>query len=270
MEMLDSARAIGRRAIAKDLILEAQWLCAPWKRRDLIKQLNSCRDSHDLLVFCRALLACNQIEEEILPFIDLARSSSPRTVIEIGTAAGGTNLLLSWAIETTRHIVGIDRYVKNRAQLRTLQRPDTRVSLIRGSSYASKTIAKVERALRGAPIDVLFIDGAHGYRRVRADFTRYCGLVRDGGIVAFHDICPDGRDEGEHPLGWSGGVPELWSELRDQYSSREFIADPSQRGYGIGVLIYSSGVEPKLNPEKGEPPEQWPPTSRSPSSRRSF
>lgn len=37
-------------------------------------------------------------------------------------------------------------------------------------------------------IGLLFIDGAHDYNSVRADFERFSPLVKPGGIIAFHDV----------------------------------------------------------------------------------
>ena len=75
-----------------------------------------------------------------------------------------------------------------------------------------------------------------------ADFLSYRRLVRDDGLIAFHDIQPDGRDQGE-TVAHSGGVPVLWSQLRVHYPAQEFISLPqSQRGMGIGWIRYSSSV----------------------------
>jgi len=42
--------------------------------------------------------------------------------------------------------------------------------------------------LNGEPLDFLFIDGDHTYEGVKRDFEMYSPLVRNGGIIAFHDI----------------------------------------------------------------------------------
>ena len=43
-------------------------------------------------------------------------------------------------------------------------------------------------ALAGRPLDVLFIDGDHSYDGVASDFAAYGPLVRQGGLIGFHDI----------------------------------------------------------------------------------
>jgi hypothetical protein len=42
-----------------------------------------------------------------------------------------------------------------------------------------------------SPIDFLFIDGSHQYEDVLSDFDTYFPHVRDGGLVAFHDVTPN-------------------------------------------------------------------------------
>jgi Methyltransferase domain len=71
-------------------------------------------------------------------------------------------------------------------------------------------------------VDLLHIDGRHGYEDVREDYTTWRSAVRDGGIVLFHDIAV--RDRGF-------GVWRLWDELSAQHPSFSF-----SHGYGLGVL----------------------------------
>ena len=44
------------------------------------------------------------------------------------------------------------------------------------------------------PIDVLHIDADHLYESVARDFDLWVPLVRDGGVVLFHDVATDFRD----------------------------------------------------------------------------
>jgi hypothetical protein len=57
----------------------------------------------------------------------------------------------------------------------------------------------------------------------------YGPMVRKGGVIAFHDIV-DG------PSDAVGGVPRFWREARANRRCKEFIQDPRQGGFGIGVL----------------------------------
>ena len=39
-----------------------------------------------------------------------------------------------------------------------------------------------------SPIDLLFIDGDHSYEGVKADILNWSVFIKEGGIIAFHDI----------------------------------------------------------------------------------
>jgi len=71
-------------------------------------------------------------------------------------------------------------------------------------------------------VDLLHIDGRHGYDDVLADFTSWRTAVRDGGVVLFHDTA-------ERQPGF--GVWRLWEELAAEHPTFEF-----EHGHGLGVL----------------------------------
>jgi hypothetical protein len=74
----------------------------------------------------------------------------------------------------------------------------------------------------------LFIDGDHSYEGVRRDFELYSHLVKDKGIIAFHDIVV-------HPPETGCEVSRLWNELKKRSQYSEIINDRKQRWGGIGV-----------------------------------
>jgi len=59
--------------------------------------------------------------------------------------------------------------------------------MVQGDSHAATTLEQAVAVLGGRPIDVLFIDGDHGEAGVQQDVDMYASLVRDGGLVIFHD-----------------------------------------------------------------------------------
>jgi len=80
-------------------------------------------------------------------------------------------------------------------------------------------------------LDFLFIDGDHSYEGVKKDFEMYSPLVKKEGIIAFHDIAPNGISE------LTGGVPRFWKEIEKKNCHQEIINNQNQEGFGIGVLI---------------------------------
>ena len=100
---------------------------------------------------------------------------------------------------------------------------------------------RVAEILGGVSLDLLFIDGDHSYEGVRDDFRGYRGLVAPGGLIAFHDIVEDrgGRL-------WSGGVPALWQQVKPHFPHWEFIQNPGQESFGIGVVEHDPTIEFEL------------------------
>jgi len=185
-------------------------------------------------------IAPNQVRSELRDFLVLVQQLKPRAVLEIGTGRGGTLFLCTRVAAPDAILVSVDlssaedrRFaggdVKQRRPLFEAFALDRqRVHFLVGDSHAADTRARVERKLRGREVDLLFIDGDHTEEGVRNDFELYHGLVRRGGVIAFHDIV-DGTPE------FVGGVPDFWRSIRTA-DAQEFVEDRAQGGFGIGVL----------------------------------
>ena len=99
-----------------------------------------------------------------------------------------------------------------------------------GDSHSEGTSNMIKEIIGDDSVDFLFIDGDHTYEGVKKDFDMYHPMVREGGIVAFHDIRPG-------PLGLVGGVPDFWKEVSARYQSKVIVDPSGQHGCGIGVLF---------------------------------
>jgi predicted O-methyltransferase YrrM len=179
-----------------------------------------------------------QIEPEIAWLVDRVRAFSPRVVVEIGTANGGTLALFARSADPEATITSIDLgspaprsgYPLWRVPLyRRFATARQAMHLLRADSHDPRTRARVEKLLDGRSVDFLFIDGDHSEAGVRADFELYGCLVGPGGLIGFHDIVGD-------PDGHRSQVHRLWNELKLRYPYEEIVADPSQRWCGIGLL----------------------------------
>jgi predicted O-methyltransferase YrrM len=185
-------------------------------------------------------LAPNQVRSELRAFLELVRQIEPRAVVEIGTALGGTLFLLTRVAAADAILVSVDLSsardlsygggdVAQRGPLYEAFALDAqRVHFVAGDSHDPSTRSAIEQRLEGRKVDVLFIDGDHSAAGVARDFELYADLVREGGLIAFHDIV-------EGPAELVGGVPDFWRSIRTP-SAHELVADPGQGGYGIGVL----------------------------------
>jgi len=75
-------------------------------------------------------------------------------------------------------------------------------------------------------IDLLHIDGRHGYKDVAADFQAYRSKLSSRAVVVFHDT-------NEFQEGF--GVHRFWNELSAGFPSFNFL-----HGHGLGVLAYGA------------------------------
>jgi len=120
-------------------------------------------------------------------------------------------------------------------------KPPQQVRIVRGDSHRTETLARVKEALKGRPVDLLFIDADHSYEGVARDFGMYTPLVRRGGLVGLHDIIPDYRHRYGTPTGAeSGEVYRFWQEVKERHAANheilEIVENPDQDGFGIGAL----------------------------------
>lgn len=155
----------------------------------------------------------------------------PRSVVELGTHAGFSFFVFAEAVRR----LGID------AELSALDtwRGDEQSGLYDESvlvgvrEIAEREYAGFTRLLRGyfsesrplipdESVDLLHIDGRHGYADAREDYESWVSAVRDGGVILFHDIA-------ERAPGF--GVWRLWDELAAEHPSFAF-----EHGHGLGVL----------------------------------
>lgn len=178
-----------------------------------------------------------QVRQEMLQFLMRLSERPPRSIVELGTAYGGTLFLFARIAMPDATIVTVDMpagpfgggYPRTHTPLfKSFARDKQRIRLIRGDSHSPDTLRAV-REIVGTTVDLLFIDADHTYEGVRNDFETYSPLVRSSGLIAFHDIV-DGPPEAV------GGVPRLWKELRERVPCEEIVADWSQGGYGIGII----------------------------------
>lgn len=200
-----------------------------------------------------------QHPDELSALLARVRDIDPRTVLEIGSAQGGTWWALSQVAHPEALMVSVDMPSDHhlspewaetigmkprfdrvsskpdvlRHRLVNAVQPGQAAVVIQGDSKNKQIKQAVRDAFQDRSVDVAFIDGGHDYPTVRSDFYSYGPLVRDGGIVAFHDVAST-----EHNL----GVPKLWKEIIGAVPAacREYVALGSP--CGIGVVTMGAAV----------------------------
>jgi predicted O-methyltransferase YrrM len=183
---------------------------------------------------------------ELSPLLSLLKRRKLRTVVEVGTAQGGT--LYAWckiaepgalivSIDLPRGPFGGGYTLKDIRRFRKYKRKDQKLYFLRKDSHRQETKRKLVEILDGRKIDFLFIDGDHGYAGVRRDFQLYSPVVKERGLIVFHDIL-------FHPRVPKCKVDKFWNEVKNRFKYTEFIDREDDRGWGqwggIGVIRYAS------------------------------
>jgi cephalosporin hydroxylase len=228
------------RFIAEDLAALGSYLANPSARKAEKVGAARANTTDECFAFSRSYFGVGPVQRpaEIKALLDLAQQNQARVVCEIGSRDAGTSVLFSRVLRPDTLIV-MDLYAKNRWRLRRAAPRGQTVHVIDGDSTHRRSVERLRRKLSGRQLDLLLIDGDHRWSGVRQDFLNYRELVRDGGLIAFHDIC---RVRGAKSEEWTGDVPAFWQLVSQIYVAHEFIETPNQEGLGIGVIRYDPGV----------------------------
>lgn len=202
-----------------------------------------------------------QLRDEIKTLTTLVEKESPQSVLEIGTAKGGSFYIWSRHLDSVNRLISLDLpggrfgggYDEQKTGIFRQFSPSKKMDFVRADSHQHDTYKTVSSLVDGG-VDFLFIDGDHTYEGVKQDFEMYSELVSEGGIIALHDIAthPDDKevverrrqnveDIEERHLSWSKGhtdcnVDQFWTELVEAYETEEIISHPKQTWGGIGVV----------------------------------
>ncbi len=106
------------------------------------------------------------------------------TIVDIGTAAGGSAFVMAMASKSSVKVITIDPVVNkdftnNREQLFLEDK-------ITFKNETSKSVFKEWNKTK--KIDMVFIDGIHSYEGVLSDLKSFGSLLTKDGIIAIHDI----------------------------------------------------------------------------------
>jgi|AntDeeMinimDraft_6_1070357.scaffolds.fasta_scaffold04337_1 predicted O-methyltransferase YrrM len=211
--------------------------------------------------YCPYQIFTLQLRDEINTLTSLVEKERPQSVLEIGTAKGGSFYTWSRSLESVNELISLDLpggrfgggYDEQMTDIFREFAPSKKMDFIRDNSHYADTYKKVSGLIDGG-IDFLFIDGDHTYEGVKQDFEMYSELVSEGGIIALHDIVahPDDKevvqrrrqnmeDIEERHLLWGESHPDcnvdqFWTELVEEYETEEIISHPKQTWAGIGVV----------------------------------
>ena len=173
-----------------------------------------------------------QNKREISALLRLVKEARPKSLLEIGTANGGTLFLLTRVAAPDAKLLSVDLpdgpfgggYPAWKQSLfQVFPLPGQRIELIRDNSHDPAVLSQVSKLLGDQGLDFLLIDGDHSYAGVKSDFEMYGPLVKSPGLIALHDIdlLPD--------------VRRYWNEIKVGRRCEEIHGDVGQQ-VGFGVI----------------------------------
>lgn len=175
-----------------------------------------------------------QKRSEILSLAKMVSELNPQNILEIGTARGGT--LFLWSQIVSKKVISCDLNTPGYKHDFYKSLPPTSSSCsvinIKGDTHEPECKKLIEDELNGEKVDFLFIDGDHTEKGVEEDYHNYVHLVRPGGLIAFHDILE------KQPVP-TNQVYYFWNRIKDNNKTVEFVDNPNQEGFGIGVIKVS-------------------------------
>ncbi len=185
-------------------------------------------------IFSNSCMKIQQSREEFEKLIKIYRKLNPRLIMEIGTYKGGSLYIFSRQARKLQMIgvdfpVGWTNFKKIKTILKflivkSIPKKNQKLNLLIKDSHDKETFQKVKKILRGGQLDFLHIDADHSYEGVKKDFELYSNLVREGGIIALHDV---------HSI---EGVKKFWNEIKGNYKSEEILSNKKNQSPGIGII----------------------------------
>lgn len=217
------------------------------------KNCNSLEDYLELsysFSYDRFSIAPIQIKSEIHTLLQILVKQKPKLILEIGTSNGGTLFLLCkifspdtiiFSIDLPHGKFGGDLYPDWKIPFyKSFKENQQNLHLIRANSHDASTLDQLKNLLGEKKLDFLLIDGDHTYEGVQRDFEMYSQLVKEGGLIAFHDI----KSGPEHNV---GEVPKFWNEISSKYDCLEILDNETSAGYGLGLLFFKLNNDTLIN-----------------------
>lgn len=167
-----------------------------------------------------------QKQPEFMEFLEYLVSKNVKTVLEIGCYSFGST---RGFLEIADKVTSIDGYQHPNYNIIKAQYPD-KFEFFNLNSQLDSTKKVMEEKFKDNKVDFLFIDGDHSASGSLRDFELYKDLVKEGGIIAFHDIV-----DSNHHHSQGCYVDMTWKEISQKYKSFEIVRIDREWA-GIGVI----------------------------------
>lgn len=172
-----------------------------------------------------------QSRAELRTVAHILSDLEPKTVVEIGTAQGGSLFVWSQYLDSVDQIVSIDKgHTKKSIQMCQSMSDDVNIQCLACKSQNPVAVDETSRLVQPEGIDFLYIDGGSLECEVLSDYNNFSDMVNPGGVIAFHDILTH-RERPEDVE-----VYDVWKKVRKD--ATEFVEitetiDSTEYGYGL-------------------------------------
>lgn len=183
-----------------------------------------------------------QQPEEIAGLVSLYKSKKPKYVLEIGSFTGGTLWYWIKLAQPGAKIVSVDLMIQDGQRHEQEKGRREWSNWIEGidcefSSHLCSTTSplfpKIVKREFPEGIDFAFVDGGHSYEVVQNDFAVIWQNLREGGLIALHDI---------HTLSKDNDCAKFWEALRNSGGLEHYLEIGTNYGSPEGGLGWGIGV----------------------------
>jgi len=145
-----------------------------------------------------------QVKEELREFLELLVDKRITKILQIGLGHyGSTQFCLSLICDEVVTVEFDQKNIRNYADREILYNQNVE-KFVWGDSTSEEVINEVKKF---GEFDAVFIDGNHSYEFVKKDYENYSKLVKEGGIIAFHDAFGEGERY---------GTPRVLTEIQEK------------------------------------------------------
>ena len=135
-----------------------------------------------------------QHQEEFWNLIELLQKHKVKNILEIGSSHGGTLTFFKELMKDDGVLVAIENNKDIAFSLpKSWSYIPENIYLLNNNSHHKKTWQSIKKILGNKLFDFIFIDGDHSYEGCIKDFELSFPFLKNGGIVAFHDVAIDKR-----------------------------------------------------------------------------
>ena len=171
----------------------------------------------------------------------LVMGSSARRIVQLGTCAGYSALLLGWMLRRIKAERGLFSLDLDPASCEMSRRWIARggledfVEIAEGNSLDPQSPRAARDYLRGDP-ELVIIDSSHEYQATLAELDLWYGALAPGGLLVLHDVS---QFAAEFDVTHQGGVGRAFTEWRKAHPDVEsFSLNGDSRSMDLPRPLY--------------------------------